>query len=426
MKSKALAKPLKPSSKEPLHDGMWPIEKVIPYPKNARKRSDRAVDKVAASIKEFGWQQPIVVDRKGVIIAGHTRLLAAKKLRLTEVPVHVAQNLSPAQVKAYRLMDNRSHQESAWDLELLGPELLDLKGLEFDLGLTGFEQREIDELLAGATEGLADEDTRPEPPTVPTTKPGDLWLLGEHRALCGDSTNGDSVSRLLGGRVDMILTDPPYCSGGFQEAGRASGSVGTRGEEMVINDTLSSRGYGSLIRAVLQNVHSGIAYVFTDWRMWVNLFDVVESSGFGVRNMIVWDKGTPGMGCGWRMQHELIMCGIRVKSPFNPKKAQGNVIQCKRTGNVLHATEKPVELIELIIEVNDTVRTVCDPFGGSGTTLIACQNTGRQARVMEMDPRYCDVIVQRWQDFTGKQATLEADGRTFKQVLSERSSAAAA
>jgi ParB-like nuclease domain len=193
---------------------LWPIDKPIPYARNARTITTAAVDKVAASIQEFGWRQPIVVDAQRVIIAGHTRLLAARKLGLTEVPVHVADNLTPAQVKAYRLMDNRSHDEASWDFELLGPELLDLQNLGFgDLELTGFDAQEIADFLAGteATAGLTDEDAAPEPPVTPVTVPGDLWLLGGHRVLCGDSTSVDATSRLCGaGAADMVFTDPPY------------------------------------------------------------------------------------------------------------------------------------------------------------------------------------------------------------------------
>jgi DNA modification methylase len=224
----------------------------------------------------------------------------------------------------------------------------------------------------------------------------------------------------------MILTDPPYCSGGFQEAGKASGSVGTRGTEMVANDTLSTRGYMALMKAAIPCFGAGVVYVFTDWRMWINLFDVVESSGYGVRNMIVWDKGTPGMGAGWRMQHELIMCGIKVKSPFNPKLAQGNVIQAKRTGNKLHATEKPADLLCSIMKVTDQAQTVADPFSGSGTTIIAAEMTGRACHAIEISPAYCDTTILRWQNFTGQTATLAADGRAFADIETERRLADAA
>jgi len=186
----------------------WPIDRPIPYARNSRKIPQRAIDKVAASIKAFGFRQAIVVDKDGVITCGHTRWLAAKKLGLREVPVHVAENLTPAQVKAYRLMDNRSHQETDWDLDLLGPELEDLKGLDFDLALTGFDQREIDALLLGPNGA---EDDLPPLPDVPTAKTGDLWLLGPHRLQCGDSTNAADVSRLMNGeKARLFASDPPY------------------------------------------------------------------------------------------------------------------------------------------------------------------------------------------------------------------------
>ncbi len=188
----------------------WPIDRPVPYARNARKLSGQAVDKVAASLKEFGWQQPLVVDADGVLIVGHTRLMAAKKLGMAEVPVLVAHWLTPAQVKAYRLMDNRSHQETDWDMELLGPEFGDLKALDFDLSLTGFNADEIT-ALDPIPEGLTDEDAVPDTPANPVTVPGDLWLCGRHRVLCGDSTSIDAVERLMGGQSpNTMITDPPY------------------------------------------------------------------------------------------------------------------------------------------------------------------------------------------------------------------------
>jgi DNA modification methylase len=270
-------------------------------------------------------------------------------------------------------------------------------------------------------QGLTDPDEVPDLPAEPVSAVGDVWLLGKHRLVCGDCTDAGVVARACEGtKIDMILTDPPYCSGGFQEAGKSSGSVGTRGTEMVANDTLSTRGYMALMRATIPKIGAGVVYIFTDWRMWINLFDVVESSGYGVRNMIVWDKGTPGMGAGWRMQHELIMCAIRVKSPFNPKKAQGNVIQAKRTGNKLHAVEKPAELLCSIIDVTDMAKTIADPFLGSGTTIIAAEMTGRACHAIELHPPYIDVSVLRWQNFTGEEATLETTGETFSQTVAAR------
>src|SRR5260370_807935 len=188
----------------------WPIDNPIAYSRNSRKIPERAVDKVAASIKEFGWRQAIVVDKDGVIICGHTRLLAAKKLGLKQVPVHVARNLTPAQVKAYRLMDNRSHDDTSWDEDLVGPELEELRDLDFDLGLTGFDPHEIEDFLADPNaDDLA--NSAPAPPENPVTKPGDLWLCGKHRVLCADATSGEAVARLLGNPNPFLMVcDPPY------------------------------------------------------------------------------------------------------------------------------------------------------------------------------------------------------------------------
>ena len=233
------------------------------------------------------------------------------------------------------------------------------------------------------------------------TEAGQLWeITGQsglvHRLLCGDSTKAEDVERLMDGvLVRLLISDPPYCSGGFQEAGKKSGSVGTRGDELIHNDQLSTRGYQALIKSAVTNSPSWLIYIFTDWRMWVNLFDVVENSGFGVRAMIVWNKNTPGMGRGWRSQHELIMCGSRESQPFDPHKAQGNVITCQRTGNKLHATEKPIELIAAIIEVSDMHHELYDPFLGSGTTLIAAENLGRRCFGMEISPEYVAVALER-------------------------------
>lgn len=222
----------------------------------------------------------------------------------------------------------------------------------------------------------------------------------EHRVFCGDSTKAEDVRRVTGGEVvDVIVTDPPYCSGGFQEAGRAGGSVGTTAKPARIhNDTLSSRGFQALIKAALSQLDGGMVYIFTDWRMWLYLFDVVEASGYGVRNMIVWDKGSPGMGRGWRTQHELVMFGSKAVVAFDNHKAQGNVIACARTGNVQHTTEKPIELVAKILAVTDMAHTVADPFLGSGTTLIACEQLGRQGIGIELEPKYVAVALQRLAD----------------------------
>lgn len=398
------------------------ITDLRPYERNPRTHSARQVSQIAASMREFGWTVPVLIDDDNEIIGGHGRLLAAKEMGIPSVPAIRLKHLTPEQVQGLRIADNQLTVLGDWNLDLLSVETQDLGANGFDLDLLGFDHAMLARLLATNSTALTDPDDVPDVPTNAVSRRGDLWILGSHRLLCEDSTNASAVTKITNGTaLDMILTDPPYCSGGFQEAGKRSGSIGTRGTEMIAADTLSTHGYLALIKSMLSNIGVGVIYIFTDWRMWVNLFDSVESSGFGVRNMIVWDKGTPGMGAGWRMQHELVMCAIRVKSPFNPKKAQGNVIQSKRTGNKLHATEKPVDLLCSIIDVTDMAQTIYDPFVGSGTTIIAAQMTGRICYAMEIAQSYTDVAVRRWQAFTGQSATLDGDGRTFDEITSERS-----
>ena len=254
-----------------------------------------------------------------------------------------------------------------------------------------------------------DPDDAPEPPEEPVTQRGDVWTLGRHRLMCGDSTEVEDVERLLAGtKVDLILTDPPYSSGGFQESGRSAGSKGTDAAYKPIqNDRLSTRGYQALIKGVLALVPVTVVYVFTDWRMWVNLFDVVEASGYGVRNMIVWNKESPGMGMGWRAQHELILCGTRENGLWDKYMgAQGNVITLRRDPNLEHPTMKPVALIDTILETTPFAKTIYDPFVGSGTTIIAAERQGRACWAMELEPRYVDACVKRWEDYTGQKATI--------------------
>jgi len=398
-----------------------PVASLVPYARNARTHSPEQVAQIAGSITEWGWTVPVLCDEDGGIIAGHGRVLAALLLGLEAVPVMVARGWSDAKKRAYVIADNRLALNAGWDDDMLRAEFADLAAEGVDLALTGFASAEVAMLLAEPVVGLTDPDDIPAEYPEPTTQAGDVWLMGRHRMMCGDCTNPASVEALtLGGKVDAILTDPPYCSGGFQEAGKAAGSIGTRQGATIANDRLSTRGYTALMRAALQSVRSPILYAFTDWRMWIALFDVAESSGFGARSMIVWNKGTPGMGRGWRSQHELILLGAQEAIPFSPAKSQGNVIGCKRQANDLHPTQKPVELLEKVIACTDFAATFYDPFGGSGTTLIACETQGKSARLMELSAGFVDVTVRRWEAFTGKAAIREADGLTFDEAAKGR------
>jgi DNA modification methylase len=404
---------------------MWSIERIIPYARNARKIPRAAVDKVAASIQEFGWRQPIVVDEKGVIICGHTRLFAARKLGLTEAPVHVAEGLTPAQVRAYRLLDNRSHEETSWDEDLLGFELLDLQGMGVDLDLTGFNTDELDRYLKGAQRegGLCDEDALPPMPETPVSVAGDQWVLGNHRLLCGDATAEGSYEKLMGAaRAEMTFTDPPYS---VDYEGR------TKKKLKLLNDNLGSR-FEEFLRGACQNILArteGAVYICMSSAELDTLQRAFRAAGGHWSTFLIWAKNTFTLGrSDYQRQYEPILYGWAEggKHYWCGARDQGDVWSCNRPQvNDLHPTVKPVALMERAIG-NSSRRgaIVLDPFGGSGSTLIACTKTGRQARLLELDPRYVDVAVRRWQDFTGSEAVLEGDGRSFARITEEREAAA--
>ena len=393
------------------------IEQLVPYARNPRDNSV-SVDKVASSIQEFGFRQPIVVDENFVILAGHTRLLASKKLGLKEVPVHMAEGLSESKKKAFRIMDNRSSEDSEWDEELLSLELSDLEDSGFDLNMTGFTEEEINALLSlnDMTVGLTDEDEVPEPPEDPITKLGDLWILGKHRLLCGDSTSIDSVERLMdGNKADMVFTDPPYgmSYGGGREPGSTKKGAKGKAHGMIINDDLQG---DSLMKMVSESISNSVTnakdgaaiYVCFTWRTYTEFYNALDSIEVKPKACIVWDKKSIGLGkSNYRPQHEFIFyCG----GQWYGDKGQSDIWKMSRgaTGEYVHPTQKPVELIEkAILNSSKSGDIIHDCFGGSGSILIACEKNARESRVMELDPKYCDVIVQRWEEFTGKKAKLD-------------------
>lgn len=392
------------------------VSELKAYGKNPRK-NDPAVQAVANSISEFGFKVPIIIDRDDVIVAGHTRLKAAKLLGLKTVPCIVADDLTPEQVKAFRLADNKSGEIATWDDSLLDEELKSI--LDIDMSQFGFDPlKELDEDAHAVKEET--EDKVPDTPETPFTKKGDLWILGKHRLLCGDCTNEKHVKLLLGDDTpELLLTDPPYCSGGFQESGKSAGSIGSvQGAKIKLaNDLLSTRGYQHLIERMFANTNfCSAVYCFTDWRMWVNLYDLIEGAGYGVRSMIVWNKQYPGLGVGWRSQHELIAFGTKITPKWNKHNSFGNVITLSRTKNELHPTQKPVELIETLLENSNWVKGVYDPFGGSGTTLIACEKKGQRCWTIELAENYCDKIVKRYVQATGDQKSVKLirDGKELK------------
>jgi len=387
------------------------VDQLAVYERNPRTHSAAQIETLAKLITEYGWTNPVLVDGKRGVIAGHGRLLAAKKLGLDVVPTIELSHLTAAQKRAYVIADNQSALQAGWDDTLLSEELGELSDMGFDLSLTGFSERELSGFM-GSTGGNTDPDDVPEVPNDPVSELGNVWIMGEHRLVCGDAS-------LISVTADMVITDPPYSSGGRQDgAKRHSTSIGTRSAETIARDNLTTKGYLALMAMVLGRIDAETAYVFTDWRMWTWTFDALETAGYPMRGMLVWDKETMGMGFPWRSQHELIAYAKRTGATMGDGKT-GNVLRCPRTPNDLHPTQKPTELLATIMR-NDPGKTVADPFSGSGTTLIAAEMTGRICHAIELEPRYIDVAVRRWQAFTGKQATLEATGATFDAIAAER------
>jgi len=372
-----------------------PIDLLIPYAKNARVHDDAQIAQLAGSIKEFGFNNPILIDKDNGIIAGHGRVMAARKLGLTEVPTILLDHLNETQRKAYILADNRIAINSTWDNEMLSLELMDIKD-DVSLAMLGFSVDELDALLnpTQLTDGLTDEDAVPEVPIEPTTKLGDIYQLGNHRLMCGDSTSIDAVEKLLDGkRPDMVFTDPPY-------------NIDYQGvkdkRDKIKNDKMSDESFKDFL---IQSLYScETMYVCCSWQ-YAHLFkEAMEAIGRKPKAMIVWDKVNPAQHLDkYFKQHELIF----YYGDFGGHKTiRGDVWTLKRQRNTVHPTMKPVELIELALNDQSDKKIILDLFGGSGSTLIAAEKIGRQARLMELDPKYCDVIIKRWEDFTGQKAVL--------------------
>jgi DNA modification methylase len=401
----------------------WPLERLIPYARNPRK-NDQAVDRMCAAIREFGFRIPVVARSDGTVVDGHLRLKAAIRLGLPDVPVALADDLTEAQIKAFRLLANRSAAWAEWDDELLALELHDLKGLDYDLALTGFDAGELRSLMEdGPATGLTDEDAAPEAPTMPVTKPGDLILLGPHRLLCGDATKAEDVARLLNGtRPHLMVTDPPYGVDYDPNWRNEAGVSATKRTGKVANDDRADW------REAWALFPGDTGYV---WHAAVHATTVAESlirCGFDIRAQIVWSKNRFALGRGdYHWQHEPCWYAVRkgTRSHWQGARDQSTLWSIAATGAedaaTPHGTQKPVEAMRRPI-VNNSGRgdTVYEPFCGSGTTLIAAETVGRACLAMELDPAYCDVIVERWEAFTGAKAVLEMDGRSFDDMRSER------
>jgi hypothetical protein len=386
----------------------WPIDRCVDYARNPRK-NDHAVDRVAAAIKEFGFRVPIVAKSDGLVVDGHLRLKAAKKLGLSEVPVILADDLTDAQIKAFRLSVNKVAEFAEWDNDLLKIELQDLDAEGFDLSLTGFEIDEVQGFLADEpTEGLTDEDAVPEVPVQPVTVEGDVWLLGRHRLMCGDSTSIDAVDNLIAGSVpNAVITDPPYGIGidGQKKSVSANPKHNRKHHEKKGWDAV--RPDASIFGHI---VALGVPAVIWGGNYFADLLPPT-------RGWLYWSKGQDG----------LTMSDGELAWTTEDKPLRSKTVNRSALKGSVHPTQKPVEIIEFSADYLTVPQkgAILDLFSGSGTLAIVCEKTDRRAYMMERDAGYCDVIIKRWQDFTGQTATLEATGQTFADLEAERCKPAA-
>jgi DNA modification methylase len=394
----------------PMKIEQLPTADLIPYARNSRTHSPEQTAQIAGSIREFGFTNPVLIDADNGIIAGHGRVMAAQKLGLDKVPCIRLSHLTETQKRAYIIADNQLAINGGWDEEMLGLELSDLRGLDFDLGLIGFDEDELASIMAETTEGETDPDDVPEPPVDPVSVLGDVWILGKHRLMCGDSTSIDAVERLMDGRkAEMVFTDPPY--GVEYQSNKRTKSA--KFDVLKNDDTFLD------VAPIIEACSSGWVFVWTSWKVQTKWIEQFAGLGYPT-NIVVWHK--PGGGIGdlkktfysdyeialvWHRGAEL--CGKRIGSVWTVNKDGASTY--------VHPTQKPVALaVEALDKTTRVSASVLDLFGGSGSTLIACEKTARDCRMMELDPKYCDVIVKRWQDFTGKQAIHEASGKTFDEM----------
>jgi DNA modification methylase len=447
-----------PEREENMKVELWKISDIKPYPGNPR-HNDAAIDAVAASLKAFGFRQPIVVDEQGVIVVGDTRYKAALKLGLETVPIHMATGLTPEQLKAYRIADNKTGELATWNQDLLLKEIMDLQRLDCDLALTGFSADELSQLL-GPTAGQTDPDDIPQPPDQAVTQPGDLWLLGDHRLLCGDAGNTDDVDRLLAGApIHLVSTDPPYNvrveprSNNAIAAGLSSFQHGTHHQKLdlvrhpqkakathrklrakdrpLANDFVSEEKFERLLNVwfgtIARVLQPGRAfYIWSGYANCGNYPLVLKALGLYFSQAIIWVKEHPVLTRKDFMgNHEWCFYGWREGAAhqfFGPNNAV-DVWSVHKVNPqaMVHLTEKPVELATRALQYSSRRgENVLDLFGGSGSTLIAAEQTGRHAYVMELDPLYCDIVVQRWQNFTGKKAQRQDQSRQAKKTKDRR------
>src|SRR5579885_1648782 len=429
----------------------WPVERLIPYGRNARTHSEEQVAQIAASIAEFGWTNPILIGPDGVLIAGHARLAAARRLKMTEVPVIVLEHLTESQRRALVLADNKLALNAGWDEETLRAELEALSKEGFDLDIVGFTDEEIEALLHegdNPDEGLTDEDAVPEPLEAPVSRRGDLWILGEHRLLCGDSASAEDVGRLVeGAAIDLVNTDPPYnvrveprsnnaiaaglsSFAGLQHhqsfdvhRGASKAKATTKKlrpkDRALANDFMKDGDYEQLLRQWFGNIAAALKpggpfYLWGGYANCANYPPALAECGLYFSQAIIWVKEHPVLTRKDYMgNHEWCFYGWREGAAhwFNPEITNATDVWSVKKVNptaMVHLTEKPVELAARALTYSSRPgETVLDLFGGSGSTLIACEKLGRRARLMELDPHYCDVVVRRWEQYSGAKARLD-------------------
>ncbi len=409
-------------------DQSWPADAVerrdvdllVPYARNARTHSPEQISQLAASIREWGWTVPVLIGEDGGIIAGHGRVLAARQLGIVNVPVMVARGWSAALKRAYLLADNRLAQSAGWDATLLKIELGDLQDLGFDLGLTGFEPGEIAAFLADPATGLTDPDDIPDVPEHPITRLGDVWLMGSHRLVCGDCTDAATVAHALGGAAPhLMVTDPPYGVEYDPTWRNRAGISTTRRTGTVENDHRADwREAWALFPGDVVYVWHGALHAAT-------VAESLTSCSFAIRAQIIWAKERLVMSRGhYHWQHEPCWYGVRGSGHWTGDRKQTSLWSISsrdQDADTIHSTQKPVECMRRPIENNSSPgQAVYEPFCGSGTTIIAAEITGRACHAIEINPAYVDVAVTRWQAFTGEEALLERDDRTFAAIAADR------
>jgi len=378
----------------------WPIDRLVPYARNARTHSDEQVAQVAASIREWGWTNPVLVGEDGGIIAGHARVLAGRKLGLAEVPVMLASGWSEAQKRAYVLADNQLALNAGWNPELLRLELGELAGLDFDLGLIGFDEAQL-AALTGSNPGLTDPDEVPEPPAVPVAQRGEVWALGRHRLACGDATSAEDVGRALAGvQPHLMVTDPPY-GVDFDPTWRKGSEKRT-----YMGDKPDKEAAWKDVWALFRG---DVIYIWHASGRIKDLWIVLEELGFELRQLIIWNKMRFIIGRGdYSYNHDPCFYGVRKgkKSGWTGARNQPTIWDIPhKASDTNHGAQKPVECMKRPIENNSSPgQAVYDPFVGSGTTIIAAEMTGRACHALEINPTYCDVTIERWQNFTGEKA----------------------